>query len=169
MARRGLPVGGDDIVSSVQEMLEDDSDRVTPFCGRKPGEGWLQAFLRMHKGLNVKKPERFRTCIKNMITGNGALHQEKVCHTSTKFVEPTSHQPHRFRLPTAITWTSYNDTSILLYTQLSRLYKTKSNTQYVHKTTPLITETRSHFQKAKLKALLLHEISNIPKYNTTLR
>ena len=94
MDRRGLPVRRDDIVSSMQKMLEDDSDRVTPFSGRKTGKSWLQAFLRMHKGLSVQKPEEYRTYIKNVITSNGALHQGKVCHTSTKFVEPTSHQPH---------------------------------------------------------------------------
>ena len=60
----------------------------------------MQAFLAMHKGLHVKKPESYRVYIKIMNSGNGTLHQGMACHTSTKFGEPTSHQPHLFRLLT---------------------------------------------------------------------
>ena len=89
----------DDIVSSVQKMLGDDPDRVTTFSGRIPGKSWLQAFLSMYK-FELKKPGRYRAYIKIKTIGNGALHQGMVRQTTTKFYEPTSHQPHRFRLVT---------------------------------------------------------------------
>ena len=57
MVLRGLPVRREDIVSSVQNMLEDDPDHETTLNGRKPRRGWFKAFLRRHKGLSVRNPE----------------------------------------------------------------------------------------------------------------
>ena len=58
MGSRMLPGRRDDNALSVQKMFEDDPDRVIPFSGRNPWKGWFHAFLRRHKGLRVRKPER---------------------------------------------------------------------------------------------------------------
>lgn len=52
ITRRGLPVRRDDIVSSVQKILEGVSDHETPFCGRKLGKAGFRTFCR---GIRIER------------------------------------------------------------------------------------------------------------------
>ena len=57
--RRGLPPRMEDVLTSVQNMLNDNPDRSTTFKDNRPGKKWIELFMNRHKGqISVRVPER---------------------------------------------------------------------------------------------------------------
>ena len=55
--RSGVPVRKSDVQSTVQKFLEENEERVTPFKNRRPGKGWMKAFMKRHPRISVRTPE----------------------------------------------------------------------------------------------------------------
>ena len=56
--KRGLPPNKDDILNTVQNMMNETPDRQTPFVNNRPGRHWFQGFMQRNPQLSVRIPER---------------------------------------------------------------------------------------------------------------
>ena len=130
-------IARDDIASSVQKMLEECSDPLTPFSGRRPGKGRFQAFLRRHTRLSVRKPK----CISNsrLLVMEPCIRKwfttlDQIGWANQSPISPISLADRKTL--NIIQWQLKN----ALHT-VKQTSQNANNSQKVHKTAPLIAET----------------------------
>jgi len=56
MSQRGLPLIRDNLLDSIQQILNEDN-RQTPFNLNRPGDRWLKLFLKRHPALSERHVE----------------------------------------------------------------------------------------------------------------